>query len=150
MFLLPPTGLILGIHCIYLYLNIEANFHGRSEKDEMEAALHAEREKRRLAEATLEEKEEELSAFLSTAQDMRQETRRREEEARDTMSVEAHSKGNSLFSEVEDRRHIVESQLVQVFIKMLVLISTNQGYQLLLIIHKNWNKSLPGLAWCLV
>ena len=82
----------------------------------MEAALLAEREKRRLAEATLEEKEEELSAFLSTAQDMRQETRRREEEARDTMSVEANSKGNSLFSEVEDRRHIVESQLVQVLI----------------------------------
>ena len=82
----------------------------------MEGALLAEREKRRLAEATLEEKEEELSAFLSTAQDMRQETRRREEEARDTMSVEANSKGNSLFSEVEDRRHIVESQLVQVLI----------------------------------
>ena len=83
----------------------------------MEGALLAEREKRRLAEATLEEKEEELTAFLSTAQDMRQETRRREEEeeeARDTMSVEANSKGNSLFSEVEDRRHIVESQLVQV------------------------------------
>ena len=85
----------------------------RSEKDELEGALLAEREKRRLAEATLEEKEEELSAFLSTAQDMRQETRRREEEARDMMSVEASSKGNSLFSEVEDRRHIVEGQLVQ-------------------------------------
>ena len=85
----------------------------------MEGALLAEREKRRLAEATLEEKEEELTAFLSTAQDMRQETRRREEEeeARDTMSVEANSKGNSLFSEVEDRRHIVESQLVQVLNK---------------------------------
>ena len=74
-----------------------------------------EKEKRRSAEATLEEKDEELSAFLSTAQDMRQETRRREEEVMELMKVEtnSNSKGNSLFSEVEDRRHIVESQLVQ-------------------------------------
>ena len=56
----------------------------RTEKDELESALVAERENRRSAEATLEEKEEELSAFLSTAQDMRQETRRqREEESMD-------------------------------------------------------------------
>ena len=90
-------------------------FHFRTEKDELEAALSTEREKRRSAEATLEEKEEELSAFLSTAQDMRQETRKREEEAMERMRVEdnSSSKGNSLFSEVEDRRHIVESQLVQ-------------------------------------
>ena len=90
-------------------------FHVRSEKDELEAALGTEKEKRRSAEATLEEKEEELSMFLSTAQDMRQETRRKEVEAMELMRVEAdsNSKGNSLFSEVEDRRHIVESQLVQ-------------------------------------
>ena len=65
----------------------------RTEKDELESALVAERENRRSAEATLEEKEEELSAFLSTAQDMRQETRRqREEESMDQlMGVEANA-----------------------------------------------------------
>ena len=34
--------------------------------------------------------------------------------------------------------------------KIEVGINAALGYQLLLINHKNWNKSLPGLAWRLV
>ena len=96
----------------------QLNLAARLEKEELEAALSSEREKRRSAEALLEEKEGELSTFLSAAQDMRLETRKREEASEELMNIEANSnsKGNSLFSEVEDRRHIVENQLVQVFV----------------------------------
>ena len=92
-------------------------------------ALSAEREKRRSVEALLEEKEGELSTFLSAAQDMRLETRKREEASEELMNIEANSnsKGNSLFSEVEDRRHIVENQLVQVLHFLLQTLSVTRS-----------------------
>lgn len=76
-------------------------------------ALKQETAKRRDAEIALEGKECEVSSYIKKIDELRETIQEQEVEIEQLKmsSGVPNSKGNSIFSEVEDRRHLVESQL---------------------------------------
>jgi len=97
----------------------EENTRLKSENDEMNHLSHSLRLEITELKTSIEEKEDELASYRESLRQANEEIKIFNLEVDDEEPVvDVAPKGNSLFSEVEDRRHIAEEKLKKVQVKM--------------------------------